>query len=105
MEDPMETAVPDALEGLEMSTGPTSQRTLVGSLSTLDWLKQLMPIATSLKSVYPLGVDQKTTSISRCVLLVVFLSTPSGCTHFKDEANSHIYLKSPRARRVLPRLG
>ncbi len=64
-----------------------------------------MPIATSLKSVYPLGGSQKTTSISRCVLLVVFWDPPSGCTHFKDEANSHIYLKSPRARRVLPRLG
>ena len=51
------------------------------------------------------GVDQKTTSIFRCVLLRVFWDPPYECTHFKNVANSHIYLKSPRARRVLPRMG
>ena len=39
------------------------------------------------------------------MLLVVFQVYPYECTHFKDVANRHIYFESPRARRVLPRMG
>ena len=55
--------------------------------------------------MHPLGGSQKTTRISRCVLLVVFWDPPSGCTHFKNVAIGQFNVVSPRARRVLPRLG
>ena len=51
------------------------------------------------------GDSQKTTSFFRCALLRVFWEPPYECTHFKNVANGQFNVVSPRARRVLPRMG
>ena len=51
------------------------------------------------------GDSQKTTSVFRCALLRVFWEPPYECTHFKNVRFGQFNVVSPRARRVLPRLG
>ena len=64
-----------------------------------------MPNRPSLKCVHSYGDSQKTTSFFRCALLRVFWEPPYECTHFKNVAIGQFNVVSPRARRVLPRMG
>ena len=51
------------------------------------------------------GGSQKTRSSAQRKTLVVFQVYPLNCAHFKEVAISQFNVGSPRARRVLPRLG
>ena len=51
------------------------------------------------------GDSQKTTRFFRCALLRVFWEPPYECAHFKNVRFGQFNVVSPRARRVLPRLG